>query len=298
MNYSFRQLQIFQEVARHLSYTRAAEVLNLTQPAVFAQVRQLERQIGHKLIDRLGKRLFLTAAGERVLQSAQAVGAELANLEMGLTEIEGLTRGRLRLAIVSSAKYDIPARIGAFNAEFPGIEVVLTVCNRQELLARYSETADDLYVIGTPPEGLEAEVETYAENPLVVIAPPDHPLAGRRGVSVAEVARYPFLTRESGSGTRRAAERVFEEAGARPAVLRELGANEAVKQGVIGGLGLSVLSRATVTLELRHGYLVELDVAPFPILRHWHLVWPRGKQLSLAAEAFRARLLTGAPEAR
>ena len=290
MKYSLRQLEIFQEVARHLSYTRAAEILHLTQPAVFAQVRQLEGQIGHKLIERLGKTLYLTNAGETVLATARTVLAEIENLDMRLAELQGLARGRLRIAAVSTAKYDIPGRIGAFNADYPGIEVALTVCNRRELLARFSENADDLYILGTPPEGLGAEIRRYTENPLVVIAPPDHPLAARRGLSVADLAEFPFLMRESGSGTRLAAERCFEEAGVEPRVRMELGANEAVKQGVIAGLGVSVLSRGTVALELRHGYLVELEVKPFPLIRHWHVVWPKGKRLSLAAEAFLRQL--------
>jgi LysR family transcriptional regulator, low CO2-responsive transcriptional regulator len=290
MQYSLRQLQIFKEVARHLSYTRAAEGLHLTQPAVFAQVRQLEGQIGHKLIDRLGKTLFLTEAGETVLTTAHAVLAEVENLDMRLAQMQGLARGRLRIAVVSTAKYDIPGRIGTFNTDFPGIEVALSVCNRRELLARFAENADDLYILGTPPDGLAAEVRRYAENPLIVIAPPDHPLAKRKGLSVKDLAPFPFLMRESGSGTRLAAERCFEAAGVEPRVRMELGANEAVKQGVIAGLGVSVLSRGTVALELRHDYLVELDVQPFPIIRHWHVVWPKGKHLSLAAGAFLDRL--------
>ncbi len=294
MRYSLRQLQIFQEVAQHLSYTRAAEALHLTQPAVFAQVRQLEDQCGHKLIERMGKTLFLTEAGELVLVSAQRILSEVEDLDTRLAELRGLARGRLRLAVVSTAKYDIPARIGAFNRDYPGIEVALTVCNREEILARFSRNADDLYILGTPPEGLEAQVERFAENPLVAIAPPDHPLSDARDIGVSDLAGYPFLTRESGSGTRLAAERCFDEAGVFPSRQIELGANEAVKQGVIAGLGLSVLSRATVALEVRHGYLVELDCPPFPIIRHWHVAWPRARQPSLAAEAFLQQLRSSA----
>jgi len=292
MRYSLRQMQIFQEVARTLSYTRAAEALHLTQPAVFAQVRQLEDQVGCPLIERLGKQLFLTDEGQVVLAAAQAILSEVDNMEMRLADLRGLARGRLRLAVVSTAKYDLPALIGRFSAAHPGIEVALTVGNRQELLARFAQNADDLYILGTPPEGIDAEAEVYAENPLVVIAPPDHPLTGRR-VQVAALARYPFLSRESGSGTRLAAERCFAEAGVAPVARIELGANEAVKQGVMAGLGLSVLSRGTVALELRHGYLVELDVAGFPLMRHWYVAWPRGKRLSLAAEAFLDLLRAG-----
>jgi Transcriptional regulator len=289
MRYSLRQMQIFQAVADSLSYTRAAEVLHLTQPAVFAQVRELQEQVGQPLIERLGKRLYLTEAGQAVLDSARAILAEVEAMEMRLADLRGLARGRLKLAVVSTAKYDLPAAIGAFSAAHPGIEVALTVGNRQELLARFAQNADDLYILGQPPEGLEAEAEIYAENPLVVIAPPAHPLAGR-ALNVADLALYPFLMREAGSGTRRAVEACFEAAGSAPRVRMELGANEAIKQGVIAGLGLSVLSRGTVALELRHGYLVELAVAGFPLMRHWYVAWPRAKRQSLAAEAFLALL--------
>lgn len=291
MRYSLRQMQIFQEVARQLSYTRAAEVLNLTQPATFAQVRQLEEHLGQKLIERLGKTLYLTEAGEVVLQSAQRMLGEVENLNATLAELQGLVRGRLHLAVVSTAKYDMPTRIGAFIEIYPGIDVTLTVGNREELLERFARNADDLYVFGTPPQALKAESHAFAQNPLVVVAPSGHPLAGRRSLSMADLAQYPFLTRESGSGTRRAAERAFADAGAVPMKLVELGANEAVKQGVIAGLGLSVLSRSTVSLELRHGYLVELDVQTFPIMREWYVIWPDGKRLSRVAEAFLSTMI-------
>ena len=288
-------MQIFQAVAAQLSYTRAAEALNLTQPATFAQVRQLEDHLGHKLIDRLGKTLSLTQAGEIVLKSAQRLMEETENLDMALAELQGLATGRLRLAVVSTAKYEIPERIGAFHNAFPGIEIALTVGNREEMLSRFANNADDLYILGTPPQDMDAEIERYAENPLVVVAPPDHPLAARSGLTMRDLAEYPFLMRESGSGTRLAAERSFEAAGATPDVRMELGANESVKQGVIADLGIAVLSRGTVTLELRHGYLVELAVDPFPIMRHWHVAWRKGKKLSLAAEAFVDRLLNTSP---
>lgn len=282
---SLRQLQIFQAVARHLSYTRAAEALHLTQPAVFTQVRQLEDQLGSPLIERLGKRLFLTEAGQVVLASAREVLGEMERMEMRLAELRGMARGRLRVAVVSTAKYDIPQRLGAFCRAHPGIDVALTVGNREELLARFAANEDDLYILGTPPEGLEAEAHRYAENPLVMIAPPGHPLAGRR-LRPADIANEAFVMREVGSGTRIAAERYFAAQGLAPVVRMELGANEAIKQAVMAGLGLSVISRGSALLELDQGYLVELAVEGFPILRHWHVVWPRGKRLSVGAQAF------------
>lgn len=291
MRYSLRQLQIFDAVARDLSYTRAAEALHLTQPAVFTQVKQLEDQLGQALIERIGKRLFLTEAGGVVHASAREVLGEIARMEMRLADLGGLAQGRLKLAVVSTAKYDLPARIGAFVQRHPGIDVALTVGNRQELIDRFAANEDDLYVLGTPPEGLDATAVRFAENPLVVLAPPDHPLAGRRGLTAGDLAAQPFVMREAGSGTRAAAERFFAAAGIAPRVRIELGANEAVKTAVMAGLGLSVLSRGAAALELDHGYLVTLDVAGFPLVRHWYVAHPRGKRLSVAAEAFLAMLL-------
>lgn len=282
---SLRQMQIFQSVARHLSYTRAAEELHLTQPAVFTQVRQLEEQLGSALIERLGKRLFLTEAGQVVLSSARDVLGEMERMEMRLAELRGLARGRLRIAVVSTAKYDIPRRLGAFCRAHPGIDVSLTVGNREDLLARFAGNEDDLYILGTPPGGLDAEAHRYAENPLVMIAPPGHPLAGRV-LRPADVAAEPFVMRELGSGTRIAAERYFAAQGFAPVVRMELGANEAIKQAVMAGLGLSVISRGSALLELEEGYLVELSVDGFPLVRHWHVAWPRGKRLSVGAQAF------------
>ena len=290
MTASLRQLQIFRAVARDLSYTRAAEALNLTQPAVFTQVRQLEDQLGSPLIERIGKRLFLTEAGKVVLASAREVLTELDRMEMRLAELRGMVRGRLRLSVVSTAKYLVPALVGEFCRRHPGIDVALTVGNRQELLARFAANEDDLYILGAVPAELGAETRRFAENPLVAIAAPDHPLAGCRGIAPADLVAHPFVMRESGSGTRIAAEGFFAAAGLVPPVRMEMGANEAIKQAVMAGLGLSVLSRGTCLLELAHGHLVELDAAGFPLQRHWHVAWPGGKRLSAGAEAFLAIL--------
>jgi len=197
-----------------------------------------------------------------------------------------MARGRLRLALVSTAKHDIPARLGVFCAAHPGIDVALAVTNREAVLERFAVNEDDLYVLGTPPDSLGAEAVRFAENPLVLVAPPDHPLARRADVVAADVARWPFLMREPGSGTRIAAEAFFAAEGVALTVRMELGANEAIKQAVIAGLGVAVLSRGTVELELRHGLLAVLDLRGFPLRRHWYVAWPWGKRLSVAAQAF------------
>lgn len=286
MRYTLRQLQIFRTVAETLSYTAAAGRLHLTQPAVFGQVRQLEAQLGLALIERLGRRLHLTEAGERAARGAAAVLAAVERLDAEMAELKGLGGGRLHLAVVSTAKYMLPRLLGPFSAAHPGLDIRLTVGNRRELLERFSANLDDLYVLGALPDGLAAHSRPLAENPLIVIAPPDHPLVAAPRIDLATLATEPFVMREPGSGTRRAAEQAFATSGLAPRVRLELGANEAVKQAVMAGLGLSVLSQGTVQLEIDHGYLVALDVAGFPLRRTWSIAWHRGKRLSRAAQAF------------
>ncbi|MBE0453533.1 MAG: LysR family transcriptional regulator [Roseovarius sp.] len=293
MRVTLRQLQVFSAVAERLSYTAAAEALHLTQPAVFAQVRQLEAQVGEPLIARAGRRLMVTEAGALVLRSAAAILAEADRLEAGIAALRGLSAGRLDLAVVSTAKYTLPWLIGPFSRAHPGIDIRLTVGNRRELLERFADHRDDLYVLGALPDDLDADHVPLAENLIVVVAAPDHPLAGRVGVALADLAAFPLVMRETGSGTRRAAEAQFAEAGLVPRIHYELGANEAVKQAVIAGLGPAILSRGTVELELAHGYLVELDVAGFPLRRSWSMAWSRARPLSRAAEALRAALVAG-----
>lgn len=290
MRYTLRQLQVFQMVAGTLSYTAAAERLNLTQPAVFAQVKQLEDQVGHRLIERMGRRLRVTEAGELVLRSAGTILAEGARLDGAISAMQGLQAGRLDLAVVSTAKYTLPWLIGPFSKAYPGIDIRLTVGNRSELLERFAAQRDDLFVLGQVPPELEAEHFTLAANPIVVVAAPDHPLVGRPEVPLADLVAYPMIMREAGSGTRRAAEALFAAAGLQPQVRIELGANEAVKQAVMAGLGLAVLSRGAVQLELTHGYLTELAVQGFPLRRNWSLAWHRQRQLPQAAIELRARL--------
>lgn len=284
MHYTLRQLEIFRVVAETLSYTAAAGQLNLTQPAVFAQVKQLEAQIGMALVARLGRRLELTEAGEAVLRAAHGIRANGEALRASLDDLQGLGRGRLDLAVVSTAKYMLPRMIGPFTRDHPGIDIRLVVANREALLERLAAGVDDLYILGAVPPDMSADHCGLAENPLVLVAPPDHPLVGRSGIALEEVARHSLLLREAGSGTRRAVEALFAEHGLAIAARMELGANEAVKQAVMAGLGLAVLSRGAVQLELDHGYLAQVEAEGFPLRRHWHLAWHRGKSLTRAAQ--------------
>lgn len=291
MHFSLRQLHIFEAVARHLSYTRAAEELHLTQPAVFTQVKQLEDGVGLALLERMGKQLFLTEAGREVLAASRETVATLERLEMRLADLQGLKKGKLRIAIVTTAKYLIPRLLGEFCTRYPGIEAGLTVTNREKLLARLAENADDLVVLGVPPEHLDVVATPIADNPLVVVARQDHPLAGKKRIPLKRLAEEPFILREPGSGTRLTIERHFAQHGLTPRLRMELGSNEAIKQAIAGGLGISVLSRHTLALEAGQGPLLVLDVATFPLMRQWYVAYPAGKHLSAVAEAFLAHLL-------
>lgn len=291
MHVSLRQLSIFEAVARHLSYTRAAEELHLTQPAVFTQVKQLEESVGLPLLERIGKRIHLTDAGREVLVTSRETIKGLDRLEMRLAEMQGLKRGRLRVAMVTTAKYLIPRLLGEFCVKYPGIEASLTVTNREKLLARIAADEDDLSILGAPPDGMDVVATPIAANPLVVIARNDHPLAGRKKIPLARLAEEPFVAREPGSGTRLATERFFAEHGLSLKVRMELGSNEAIKQALAGGLGVSVLSLHTLTLEGAGGLLQPLDVKGFPLQRKWYVAYPSGKHLSAVAETFIEYLL-------
>jgi len=292
LRFSLRQLHIFDAVARHLSYTRSAEELHLTQPAVFAQVKQIEESVGAPLLERIGKQMHLTAAGHEVLVTSREILKAIEHLEMRLADMQGLKKGKLRIAIVTTAEYLIPRLLGEFCTRYPGIEATLTVTNRELLLARLADNTDDLVILGAPPEHLDVVATPIADNPLVVLARHDHPLVSQEKITLQRIAEEPFLLREPGSGTRLATERLFHEKGLTPRIRMELGSNEAVKQAIAGGLGISVLSSHTLALEGEQGPLRVLDVQGFPLMRQWFVAYPTSKYLSAVAEAFLAHLRT------
>lgn len=282
MRFTLRQLEVFRAVAAQLSYSGAASALNLTQPAVFAQVKQLEEHLGERLIERVGRRLRVTEAGLVVLRGAESVIAELRRVETEVAALAGLGSGRIDLAVVSTAKYILPDLIGPFSRAHPGIDIRLTVTNRSEIIARFRSQSDDLYVMGAVPPDLEAEAVRLAPNSIVLVAAPEHEMAGRR-LGLEALARLPLIMREAGSGTRRAFEALLEARGLVPTVRMELGANEAVKQAAMAGLGIAAISEGAARLELDHGYLITLDAEGFPLERYWSLAWHPRRRLSAAA---------------
>jgi DNA-binding transcriptional LysR family regulator len=286
-----RQLQIFEAAARALSFSAAGQALHLTQPAVSMQVRQLEHFAGVPLFERTGRRLQLTDAGQELLVHARAVLRALEDADEAFAAMKGLRGGRVRLAVVSTAKYFAPRLIARFAQAHPGVTVRLQVDNRAAVVQTLAANDVDLALMGQPPADAELVARVFADHPLVVIAPPTHPLARRRSVSLEALAEEVFLVREPGSGTRNALERFFGERELPLKVGLEMPSNETIKQAVMAGLGLAFISLHTIALELHVGALALVRAPGLPVVRQWNVVHRKDKRLSPAAEAFKAFVL-------
>jgi DNA-binding transcriptional LysR family regulator len=286
MHFTLRQLVIFQAVADNLSFTRAAEALHLSQPAVSMQIRQLESHVELPLFEQLGRKVFLTEAGRELYGYSRRITDQLRELEEVLNALKGVTAGSLRVSVATTANEFSARMLAGFGQQNPGSAISLDVTNRATLIHQLNANECDLVIMGRPPDGLDVIAQPFLENPLVVVASPTHPLAGSTKIPLTQLASESFVLREPGSGTRGAMERVFEAHGITLNRRMELGNNEAVKQVVSAGLGLAVVSAHTVVQELETGRLVILKVEAFPILREWYLVHRRGKRLSPVAQAF------------
>ncbi len=288
---TLHQLKIFDAVARHLSFARAAEELHLTPPALSIQVKQLAEVIGLPLFEQIGKKISLTPAGSASWATCRDVLGRLDQLAQELTALQSLEKGSLKLATLATAEYFIPRLLGEFCIKHPGVDATLFMGNREELLERLTRNQDDLYILGQPPEHLHVVTEPFADNHLVVIASPNHPLTKEKDIAPSRLNEIPFILREPGSGTRLAAENFFTHHCVTLKVRMELGSNEAVKQVVAGGLGIAVLSASTLRYELANGELAILDVRGFPLARKWYMVYPAGKHLTPATKVFIEHLL-------
>ncbi|MFO8154907.1 MAG: LysR substrate-binding domain-containing protein [Pseudomonadota bacterium] len=283
---TFRQLQIFEAIVRLGSFTRAAEELFLTQPTVSTQFKKLTAAMELSLIEQSGRRLRVTEAGEELYQTVRAIFDSMADLDTRLAELKGLRRGRLRVGVITTAKHFAPEILGDFCRRYPEVDVSLHVANREQIYERIINNEDDLFILGQPPEELRVEAHPFAPNPLVVMAGREHPLCRESDIPVERIAREPFIMREPGSGTRDAAMKLFAQHGLTPNIRMELSSNEAIKHTVVGGLGISVLSLHTLSLEGAEGPVDILDVQGFPIQRQWYLVHQEGKAFTSVAQAF------------
>lgn len=284
---TLRQFRVFEAVARNLSFSRAAEELHLSQPAVSMQVRGIEVILGLPLTEQLGRKIYLTEAGREVLHASRAITARLDDLQTNLEQLRGVDRGRLQLAVTSTVNAVATDILVRFRGRHPGVSIHLDVSNRESVLDQLTANRIDLAIMGQVPDGLGLEATRFMDNPLVVIAPPDHPFAGKKKVPLADLATEPFLVREAGSGTRGAMTRFFDARGLALHTSMELSSNEAIKQAVQAGLGLGILSLQTLEMELALNRLAVLDVEDFPIMRHWYVVHRAEKRLSPTAQAFK-----------
>ena len=290
-NYTLKQLQTFIEVAREKSVSKAAERLFVTQPAVSMQIRQLEDAFGLALIEPIGRNIRLTNAGHEFLTHAMASLAQLKDLESSMAEHVGMKKGRIDLAIVSTAKYFVPMLLVRFSQLLPGIEVKLRIDNRENILGLLSRSEIDLVIMGRAPTTLDCEATPFVTNPLGIVCAPDHPLSRRKRVSIDTLKDYEFVVREQGSGTRAAMERLFAQHDLPLKVVMEMPSNETIKQAVMAGMGLSFLSLRTVRHELAGGHIGLVDVSGMPIMGKWYVTHLSQKKLSPAAKSFKAFLI-------
>ncbi len=287
MNLTFRQLKVFEAVARHLSYTRAAQELYLTQPAVSMQVKQLEENVGLPLFEQVGKRIYLTEAGREMRHYCRTIAVQLEEIEGVIEQLKGGRRGHLRISVVTTANHFATRLLAEFVRDNSGISFALDVTNRKKLLKQLTDNTCDLVIMGQPPAEMDVVAESFMENPLVVVAAQGHRLAGRENIPFSALENEAFVTREEGSGTRIAMERFLGERDIRIHRRMEMTSNEAIKQAVEAGLGLGLVSLHALELELETGRLVMLDIEHFPIFRHWYVVYRKGKRLAPVAQAFR-----------
>ncbi len=286
MHITIRQLQVFASVAKHLSYTRAAEELHLTQPAVSMQIKQLEKSVGLKLFEQIGKKIYLTEAGSVVLEHALSITSKLHSIENDLEQLKGIDGGRLTVCIASTVNYFATRLISRFSQAYPTVQISLDVTNRHDLLKRLETNEPDLVLMGRPPSSADLSSTAFMDNPLVIIANPHHPLAKETNIPIKRLASEKFVLREQGSGTRAAMEEIFKQHKIEPKVGTQLSGNESIKQAVEAGLGLALVSFHTVDLELKANRLTTLDVQHFPILKKWHIGHRSGKHLTATAQAF------------
>jgi LysR family transcriptional regulator, low CO2-responsive transcriptional regulator len=290
-NVTLRQMRVFTAVARHLSFTRAAAELHLTQPAISQQVKLLEREIGLPLFEHVGRRVCLAPAGAELLRYSTQATELLRDAAETFAAMRGLKRGVLKLGAVSTSKFFAPWLLRAFTADYPDVTIKFTVANREEIIRQLAGNDVDLVIMGRPPRELDTLAAPFAKHPLVIIASPDHPLAGRRHLRLRQLAKESFIVREEGSGTRASMQHVFRERGVPYRAWMEVSSNETIKQAVIAGLGLSFISAHTIALEVAAGKLAILDVAGLPIVRDWFVIQRREKKLAPIAAAFRTFLL-------
>jgi DNA-binding transcriptional LysR family regulator len=291
MDVTFRQVKVFETVARHLNYSRAAEELRMSQPGVSTHIRQLEAHAGLPLFEQVGRKIYLTSAGHEMLRYSRAIIEQLKEADDALAALKGIRGSRLNIAVISAGDYFFPGLLAEFCRRYERVSVRLSVNNREEILRQLAENTTDLTVLLRPPENPDMVAEAFAPQPHVIIATPEHELAHKRHIPLQALASESFIVREQGSDTRLAMEELLAESRVKFNVTMEIKSTETIKQAVIAGMGISFLSAHTIGRELELGRLAVLDVDGFPVMREWHIVHHRKKRLPPVAVAFKHFLL-------
>jgi DNA-binding transcriptional LysR family regulator len=288
---TLRQISVFEAVARHLNYSRAAEELRMSQPGASMHVKQLEEHAGLPLFEQMGKKIYLTSAGHEMLRYSRAIIQQIKEADEALAALKGIRGGRLNIAVISAGDYFFPGLLAEFCRRHEDVTVRLTVNNREETVHQLGENTTDLAVLLRPPENPDMIAEAFAPQPHVIIAAPEHGLVRKQRISLAALAHEAFIVREQGSDTRLVMEELLAEFRVKFNVTMEIKSTETIKQAVIAGMGISFLSAHTISTELQLGRLAVLDVEGFPVMRKWHIVHHKNKRLPPVAVAFKDFLL-------
>ena len=291
MRITLRQIEIFEKVTQTSSYTKAAKELCLSQPAVSMQISQLEEQIGSPLFELIGRRIFLTEGGEEFSHYCKAILRLVAETKESMQALRGLKKGKLKVAVSTSANHLTIGLLADFKLKFPTVQFEFEVCNRQRLIAHLDDNTVDIIIMEQPPEKRELIVDPFLQNPMVVIAPNDHPLKDKAYITLEALSQEMFVAREEGSGTRLILEQFFEKQKKTPKIEHVLNSNDSIKKAVSANLGLAISSIHTIEMERQNNTLCVLDVVGTPILKPWFLVHNKGKRLSPVANAFRTFIL-------
>jgi DNA-binding transcriptional LysR family regulator len=283
---TIHQMRLFHSLANHLSFTAVANELHLSQSGVSIQIKRLSESVGIPLIEKIGKKIYLTDAGRELFAATDDVLNRLELLSEDIQDMEQNIKGPLRISGISTSKYFMPHLLGRFLKTYPDVEPTLTITNQTKITQRVAENLDDIFIMGTCPSNIELEAHYFLDNPLVVVAPVNHPLTKEKNIPLSTIANERFISREEGSGTRAFRTRLLEESGLKSNIYMELGSAEAIKQAVMAGLGISVLSLHSLQLELKAGLLTVLDAHDFPIQKKWNAVHLKDKRLSRTAQKF------------
>jgi len=290
MNFTLRQLRLFLALAETGSVTAAARAMHVTQPTASMQLKEITAAVGVPVYEVVSKKVYLTDTGKELAQTAREMLKAWESFEQGVDGARGITRGKLKIAVVSTAKYFMPRLIGSFCKRYPEIDVSLEILNRDGVVQRMRDNQDDLYIMSQPPKDMDLSVETFMDNPLVLIAATRAPIVRQRNVELGALSGYRFILREKGSGTRMGVDQFFKQHKFRPDIRMELGSNEAIKEAVAGGLGIGVVSRHSLHGHQKEHGVTAVDISGFPILSSWHIVHPSSKKLSPITLAFKTHL--------